>query len=138
MDNLQKIRAYATTLSLVHTKNELEKLIHEAERKEVSYTEFLKDVLGSEIRHRQDKAKERRIKEAGFPYQKYLKDFDLTFCQSITKKQLNQLSELNWIDGIYNLILSGRPVWERHILPLHLPIKRAKKVIRSVIPPCSH
>ena len=58
MDNLQEIRAYATTLSLVHTKNELEKLIHEAERKEVSYTEFLKDVLGSEIRHRQDKAKE--------------------------------------------------------------------------------
>lgn len=109
MDNLQEIRAYATTLSLVHTKNELEKLIHEAERKEVSYTEFLKDVLGSEIRHRQDKAKERRIKVAGFPYQKYLKDFDLTFCQSITKKQLNQLSELNWIDGIYNLILSGPP-----------------------------
>lgn len=33
MDNLQEIRAYATTLSLIHTKNELEKLIHEAERK---------------------------------------------------------------------------------------------------------
>ena len=109
MDNLQEIKAYATTLSLVHTKNELEKLIHEAERKEVSYTEFLKAVLGSEIRHRQDRAKERRIKEAGFPYHKYLKDFDLPFCQSITKKQLNQLSELNWIDGIYNLILSGPP-----------------------------
>ena len=70
MDNLQEIRTYATTLSLIHTKNELEKLIHEAEGNEVSYTEFLKDVLGSEIRHRQNKAKERRIKEAGFPYQK--------------------------------------------------------------------
>ena len=40
MDNLQEIRAYATTLSLVHKKNESEKLIHETERKEVSYTEF--------------------------------------------------------------------------------------------------
>ena len=109
MDNLQQIKAYATTLSLVHTKNELEHLIHEAESKEISYTEFLCNVLGSEIRHRQDKAKERRIKEAGFPYPKYLKNFDLNFCQSITRKQLNQLSEFNWIDGIYNLILSGPP-----------------------------
>ena len=40
---------------------------------------------------------------------KYLKDFDLEFCQSITPKQLNQLAELTWIDGIYNLILSGPP-----------------------------
>ncbi len=69
----------------------------------------MNEVLGSEIHYRQNKARERRIKEAGFPYKKYLKDFDLTFCQSITRRQLNQLSELTWIDGIYNLILSGPP-----------------------------
>lgn len=109
MDKLQEIRNYATSLSLKHTKDELENLIHEAERGEVSYLSFLHEVLGSEIRYRHDKAKERRIKEAGFPYKKYLQDFDLDFCQSITAKQLNQLSELTWIDGIYNLILSGPP-----------------------------
>ena len=109
MDRLQEIRTYATSLGLVHTKNELEALIHEAETAEAGYATFLCEVLGSEIRYRQDKARERRIKEAGFPYKKYLKDFDLSFCQSITKKQLNQLSELTWIDGIYNLILSGPP-----------------------------
>ena len=65
MDNLQVIRSYATTLGLVHTKNELEKLIHSAETKEVSYVTFLQNVLGNEIRYRQDKAKEKRIKEAG-------------------------------------------------------------------------
>ena len=69
----------------------------------------MQNVLESEIRYRQDKAKEKRIKEAGLPYPKYLKDFDLSFCQSVTKKQLNQLSELTWIDGLYNLILSGLP-----------------------------
>ena len=109
MDNLQEIRAYAGTLGLVHTKNELEKLIHSAETEETSYVTFMKNILGSEIRYRQDKAKEKRIKEAGFPYHKYLKDFDLEFCQSVTKKQLRQLSEFTWIDGLYNLILSGPP-----------------------------
>ena len=36
MDKLQEIRTYATSLSLKHTKDELENLIHEAERGEVS------------------------------------------------------------------------------------------------------
>ena len=116
MDNLQEIRTYASTLGLVHTKNELEKLIHSAEEEEESYVTFIRNILGSEIRYRQNKAKEKRIKEAGFPYLKYLKDFDLNFSQSITKKQLNQLNELTWIDGLYNLVLSGPPgVGKTHI-----------------------
>lgn len=109
MDKLQEIRNHASSLGLAHTKKELEKLIHEAEQKQSSYVTFIGDVLGSEISYRQDRAKEKRIKEAGFPYKKYLKDFDLNFCQSITSKQLNQLTELTWVDGIYNLILSGPP-----------------------------
>ena len=100
MDNLLETRSYASSLGLVHTKNELETLIHEAEQKQSSYVTFINEVLGEEIRYRQDRAREKRIKEAGFPYKKYLKDFDLKFCQSITPKQL---------DGIYNLILSGPP-----------------------------
>ena len=109
MDNLQEIRNYAASLGLVHTKNELETIIHVAEQKQSSYVTFINDVLGGEMRYRQNKAREKRIKEAGFPYKKQLKDFDLNFCQSITPKQLNQLSELTWVDGIYNLILSGPP-----------------------------
>ena len=41
--------------------------------------------------------------------ERYLKDFDLSFCKSVTKKQFKQLSELTWIDGMYNLVLSGPP-----------------------------
>ena len=109
MDKFQEIKNHASSLGLTHTKKELENLIHEAEQKQSSYVSFIGDVLGSEISYRQDRAKDKRIKEAGFPYKKYLKDFDLNFCQSITPKQLNQLTELTWVDGIYNLILSGPP-----------------------------
>ena len=109
MDKIQEIKGYASSLGLIHTRDDLETIIHEAEKSQSSYVEFIQDVLGDEIKYRQNKAKEKRIKEAGFPYKKYLKDFDLDFCQSITRKQLNQLSELTWVDGIYNLILSGPP-----------------------------
>ncbi len=109
MDRLAQIRGYASTLGLSYIKTELEELIHSAETAESTYMEFTDALLGGEIKHRQEKARERRIKEAGFPYKKYLKDFDLNFCRSISKRQLQQLSEFNWIDGIYNLILSGPP-----------------------------
>ena len=109
MDKISEIKGYAASLGLTYTKTGIETIVHEAEKNSSSYLTFLYDVLYGEIKYRQDKAKERRIKEAGFPYKKYLKDFDLNFCTSITKKQFNQLSELTWIDGIYNLILSGPP-----------------------------
>ena len=93
MDKTQTIKASAHTLGLTHTKISLEEILHTAEENDLTYLDFLSYVLDGEILYRQDKAREKRIKEAGFPYPKFLKD----------------LSELAWIDGIYNLILSGPP-----------------------------
>lgn len=109
MDKIKQIKDMASSLALKNTKEQLENLIHQAEQEDLSYTNFIEKIFTEEIRYRHDKAMANRIKEAGFPYPKYLKDFDLGFCKSITKKQFNQLSELTWIDGIYNLILSGPP-----------------------------
>ena len=109
MDKTQTIKASAQTLGLTHTKLSLEEILHTAKENDYSYFDFLGYVLDGEILYRQDKAREKRIKEAGFPYPKYLKDFDLSFCKAISRKQFKQLAELAWIDGIYNLILSGPP-----------------------------
>ena len=109
MDKLKNLKNYASTLGLKHSHESMERLIHTAEQEELSYVSFLGEIFEEEIKYRQDKAQAKRIKEAGFPYPKYLKDFDLEFCQSITPKQFNQLSELTWIDGLYNLVLSGPP-----------------------------
>ena len=109
MDKIRELKEQAASLSLYNTRDKIEDLIHQAEQEELSYTVFLGKVFSGELKYRHDKAQARRIKDAGFPYLKRLKDFDLTFCKSLTKKQFKQLSELTWIDGIYNLILSGPP-----------------------------
>ena len=75
MDKISEIKGYAASLGLTYTKTGIETIVHEAEKNSSSYLTFLYDVLYGEIKYRQDKAKERRIKEAGFPYKKYLKDF---------------------------------------------------------------
>ncbi len=109
MNKLTDLKNQAKILSLYNTRDKLEELIHQAEQEEIGYTSFLENIFNGEIKYRHEKALTKRIKEAGFPYPKYLKDFDLVFCKSITRKQFQQLAELNWIDGIYNLILSGPP-----------------------------
>lgn len=109
MDRIKELKEQAASLSLYNTRDKLEELIHQAEQEEISYTSFLENIFHGEIKYRHDKAQAKRIKEAGFPYPKYLKDFDLSFCKSLTNRQFKQLSELTWIDGIYNLILSGPP-----------------------------
>lgn len=109
MESLKVIKSHAATLGLKNTHELVQQLIHTAEQDELSYIAFLENIFGDEVKYRQDKAQAKRIREAGFPYPKYLKDFDLDFCLSITPKQLNQLAELTWIDGLYNLILSGPP-----------------------------
>lgn len=109
MDKIAALKEQASSLSLYNTRDKMEELLHDAETGEVTYTEFMQSLFDGEIRYRHAKAEARRIKDAGFPYPKYLKDFDLSFCKVINAKQFKQLSELTWVDGIYNLILSGPP-----------------------------
>ena len=109
MDKLKEIKANAGSLSLIHTRDNIESILKGSEHSNCTYMEFLSDILKEELGYRQDKAKIKRIKEAGFPYIKKLEDFDLKFCKSISEKQLKQLSELTWVEGLYNLIFAGPP-----------------------------
>ena len=84
MDKIKTLKELAGTLSLHNTKNKLEELIHQAEQEQLSYLAFLELIFKGEIKYRHQKALDKRIKDAGFPYP-------------------------TWIDGIYNLVLAGPP-----------------------------
>ena len=90
-------------------------LSHLAERpfdhfsEQLSNLEFLTQCLESEATYREQKAKERRIKQAQIPAIKNFDSFDTTAVSGITDWQLQQLSKLDWIDRIFNVILIGPP-----------------------------
>ena len=109
MQTIETMKESAKILNLSSLGQYAESLIKQAEEKEMTYIEFLHTVLIKEIQSRAERAKTRRIKEAGFPYIKTLEDFDLSFQTSITERQIKQLSEFTWIEQMYNLMLFGPP-----------------------------
>ena len=105
MKNTNQIHALAKQLGLSNLANHLFELFPE----EISNEEFLIRCLKDEVAYREQRAKERRIKQAQIPTVKTFKSFDTDFQKGVTDWQLRQLAALNWIDGIFNVILIGPP-----------------------------
>jgi len=73
----------------------------------------------------EEKARERRLKWAAFPYYKTLDKFQLDEQPSLTKRQFHQLRKLAWLDQLYNLILLGPP----GVRKTHLAIRLGTEAI---------
>jgi DNA topoisomerase IA len=76
MDKLKECKNYATSLSLISTRDNMEQLLKSAEQQEKSYLEFLHDILNNEIKHRQEKARKKRherkdSKKQAFPLSRH-------------------------------------------------------------------
>lgn len=107
--SIEHLQHQLRSLRLVETANYLPNMIQEAESKDWTYREFLKNLMSYEQRRREEKQFEKRYKWAGFPFNKTLEAFNLKEQQSLSKKQLNQLREFTWLDQLFNLILLGPP-----------------------------
>ena len=116
MRTVEQIKESSKTLNLSGLGQNVDFLIKQAEQQQMTYLDFLHNVLKNEIQSRTERAKKRRIREAGFPYVKTLEDFDLSFQTSITERQMKQLSEFTWIEQMYNLMFFGPPgVGKTHV-----------------------
>lgn len=109
MEKLDKIKELSKELKLGYLMINANKIIEEADVNDSSYQDMLLSILENEIDLKDKRAQERRLKFAGFPVIKKIEDFDFNFQKSITKKQINRLLEMDWIDRMYNLIFLGPP-----------------------------
>ncbi|KIO68311.1 hypothetical protein B4065_1660 [Caldibacillus thermoamylovorans] len=109
MSDLSLAQERLKTLRMSESAQYLPTLVKEAETYDQSYLGFLNSILEYEQKRREEKLLERRLKWADFPNYKTLDEFNLDEQQSLSRKQLNQLKELTWIEQLYNIILLGPP-----------------------------
>lgn len=92
----------------------------------LSNEDFLLEVLRAERALREDRAAKERLKLARLPAFKSFEEFDTVFQKGVTAKQLELLAKLEWIDGLYNLILIGPPGTGKTHVALAIGNKAAK------------
>ena len=89
--------------------NELDDILREAEKDELSFLKFLNGVLECELDARQIKRIERRIKKADFPVIKTFSDFDFSIRPNLNKHQILSFCDGDFILKKENLIFIGNP-----------------------------
>jgi DNA replication protein DnaC len=82
-------------------------MAEEAARARLSHQGYLAEVLTFECDGREDRRRDRRVKEARFPGPKRLEDLDLTQIPDRPPATLTQLARGSWIDTGEPLVLLG-------------------------------
>jgi DNA replication protein DnaC len=96
-------------LKISETANALDNFLLKAQAKDLSYQQFLSELVTYELVKREEKQREKWLKWAAFPEYNTLDEFNLAEQQSLSKKQFQHLRELLWVEQVYNLLLLGPP-----------------------------
>jgi len=92
MGDLKKLRLPAMT-------EMLDSYVKQAASNSMSYMDFLSGLVSEEVRYKEQRAVQSRIKSARFPVLKSLDDFDYAFQPCIDSKKLAELSSLPFFDN---------------------------------------
>lgn len=106
---LERLGEHLQRLRLFKSRERLEALLQEATAKELSYADFLDQVLTEEIASKTAKHVTMRTQLARFPFVKGLEAFDFSYQPSIDKKQIQTLASCHFIEHGENVVILGPP-----------------------------
>lgn len=106
---MNEIQKYAHRLRLPYIKNQYLDAINESMDKQYSYEKFLELLLENEVSLRNKNGVDNRIKNAKFPYLKYLEELKYDAFPLEVANKIRELQSLNFIRPGRNVILVGNP-----------------------------
>jgi len=131
------IKELTGTLQLAYIGRNFDLLIEEATNMKMSCADFMVNALTREIEQRQENRVQRRIKEARFPYKKYLVDLELDAYSDDIRREIEDLTDLDFIDAKENAILVGNSGVGKSHLAIGIGIAaclRDKRVLFTNVP----
>lgn len=108
-NTLQNIKHNSKYLRLSYSYHNAKQLLDEHSTLNSSIPEFYDDLLQKEADVRTQNGRENRIRNANFPYKKYLSDLDVSCLPKDAQNKLQVLKTLEFIKSGQNLILAGNP-----------------------------
>ena len=125
-----ELKQWMSTLHMTEAAHILEESLLDAQSKDWSCGHFLHHLLKYELQRREEKQRAKWMKWAAFPFTKSLDDFRLEEQQSLSKRHMEQLRELLWLEHTYNLIFLGPPGTGKTHLSVGLGIEALERVHR--------
>lgn len=123
----ERIIRHLTRLKLAATRDHLDALLQRAAREELSYLDFLDQLLCDEVAAKDQKRTRMVTQIAHFPLFRSLDDFDFNLQPSIDRKLIRELETGRFLAGAENVLFLGPP----GVGKTHLAIGLGRKVIQQ-------
>ena len=127
---LERLQEHLGRLRLFTSRERLEAFLQEATAKELTYADFLDQVLTEEVASKTAKHVTMRTQLARFPFVKGLDAFDFSYQPSIDKKQLQTIASCHFIEHGENVVLLGPPGVGKTHLAVGLGLKAIEQGYR--------
>jgi len=127
---LERLQTHLQRLRLFKSHERLEALLQEATAKELTYADFLDQVLTEEVTAKTAKHITMRTHLARFPFVKGLEAFDFSYQPSLDKKQLQTLASCHFIEHGENVVILGPPGVGKTHLAVGLGLKAIEQGYR--------
>jgi DNA replication protein DnaC len=129
---LERLQQHCHRLRLYEVEKELTARLEQAAKRELSYADFLDELLALEVGSKTEKHHQMRITMARFPFQKTLESFDFKFQPSIDVKLMRELAGGRYMDSGDNVLLLGPPGVGKTHLAVALGIKACEQGVRTL------
>ncbi|KLC27082.1 hypothetical protein XP1013_22210 [Xanthomonas perforans] len=103
----QRIHELCGQLKLEAMATHYPELASKAVSNQLSFADFLEGLLKNEVTTRQSRSRHMLARVAGFPVIKTLEQFDFTAAHGTSKKAMQELSGLAFVERAENLVLLG-------------------------------
>ncbi|MFO8054160.1 MAG: IS21-like element helper ATPase IstB [Bacteroidales bacterium] len=133
----EKITAYTKELRLPAIRQNYHSHTQEAIKMKNTYEDYLLTLLEDEFHARLKNRKAARIRQAGFPYKKYLHDIQVEELPAAGQDKIGSIETLEFINSGQNIILAGNPGTGKTHLAIGLGIKACMedfKVFFTTVP----
>jgi len=136
-DIIFETKNYIKELKIPGIRNQRNEMIAEAYKDNLGYEELLRDLFRQAYDMRKENGRKNRIRNAKFPYKKYLDNLIIEYLPDDAKNKFKELKSLKFIEENRNIIFSGNPGTGKSHLSIGLGIKACNegyKVFFATVP----